>query len=241
MSEWLIRPFQTYDDHVQSMRVQRAIWTSEPPVPTHISLAIVRRGGVALGAFTPQGEMVGCVLSFLGWSPHGLCHHSHFAAVLEGWRDRGIGEALKQAQRQAVLAQGVRLITWTYDPLQARNARLNIGKLRAICRTYIRDAYGPMTDPANAGLPSDRFEVEWWLDADPRCPGPTKEISIPLDFQALKERDPAQALAWRMWTREQFERAFAAGFVVTDFVVRNGEGIYVLTQFDRLAEGQHST
>ncbi|MCS6773945.1 MAG: hypothetical protein RMM31_06100 [Anaerolineae bacterium] len=228
MSDWFIRPFETFEDHVQSLRVQRAIWSNDLPVPPHISLAIVRRGGVALGAFTAQGEMIGCVLSFLGWSRYGLCHHSHFAAVVEGWRDKGIGEALKQAQRRAVLAQGIRLITWTYDPLQARNARLNIGKLRAICRTYIRDAYGP--DPS--GLPTDRFEVEWWLDEDPRRPGLTMEIPIPLNFQALRESNPEQALSLRMRARQQFEQAFAEGFVVTDFAVRSDQGVYTLTQFD---------
>jgi predicted GNAT superfamily acetyltransferase len=82
------------------------------------------------------------------------------------FRSAGLGKRLKLAQREFVLDQGLDLVTWTYDPLESRNAYLNIHKLGAVCRTYIRDYYGPLADGLNAGLPSDRFQVEWWVKSE---------------------------------------------------------------------------
>jgi predicted GNAT superfamily acetyltransferase len=83
--------------------------------------------------------------------------------VLESHRDSGLGFALKRAQWQMVRHQGLSHITWTYDPLLSRNAQLNIAKLGAVCNTYLRSQYGDMRDGLNAGLPSDRFQVDWWV------------------------------------------------------------------------------
>ena len=135
-------------------------------------LTIAKNGGVALGAFAPD-QLVGFVLGFLGTSNRygaeapatvKLKHCSHQLGVLPNWQGRGVGYALKVAQREAVLNQGVRLITWTYDPLLSRNAYLNISKLGAVCNTYRRSEYGDMRDGLNAGLPSDRFQVDWWIN-----------------------------------------------------------------------------
>lgn len=79
------------------------------------------------------------------------------------WRDVGVGFALKCAQRQSIIEQGLDLITWTYDPLLSRNATLNINRLGAVCNIYRRSEYGPMRDRVNAGLDSDRFQVDWWV------------------------------------------------------------------------------
>ena len=89
---------------------------------------------------------------------------SHMAGVLPAWQGRGIGVQLKLAQRDAILAQGMTgWVTWTYDPLFRTNAVLNIRRLGAICNTYQRDWYGVMRDGLNAGAPSDRCQVDWWL------------------------------------------------------------------------------
>ena len=156
------------------------------------------------------------------------------AAVLPAWRGRGLGVALKQAQAKAVLQDGYNLMTWTYDPLEARNANLNIKKLGGICRTYIRNCYGKMRDPLNQGLPSDRFEVEWWLDNTAAALRPLAQtaprfIDIPTNFQAIKQASLAQAKQIRLKTREQFEQAFAAGYLVTGFQLTSEYGRYVLT------------
>jgi predicted GNAT superfamily acetyltransferase len=92
---------------------------------------------------------------------------SHMVGVLPGWQGRGLGVQLKLAQRRAILAQGMTdWVTWTYDPLFRVNAVLNIHRLGAVCNTYRRNWYGVMKDGINAGLPSDRCQVDWWIASE---------------------------------------------------------------------------
>jgi predicted GNAT superfamily acetyltransferase len=109
------------------------------------------------------------VVGFLGFyqtvEGQRLKHHSHILAVHPDYRNHGIGFSLKRAQWQIVRQQGVDLITWTYDPLLSRNAHLNISRLGAVCSTYFREYYGMMRDGLNAGLASDRFQVDWWVNS----------------------------------------------------------------------------
>ena len=173
MPDFEIRPLKTLADFHAAENVQRAAWDSADIdiAPLHIMLTIARNGGVVLGAFA-QDQLVGFVLGFLGTSNRygaeapatvKLKHCSHQMGVLPEWQSHGVGYALKVAQREAVLNQGVRLITWTYDPLESKNARLNIAKLGAVCNTYIRDYYGELRDDLNRGLATDRFQVDWWI------------------------------------------------------------------------------
>jgi len=167
-----IRPLTTPADMLLVEELQRAVWKGDETeiVPAHMLLAVAHGGGVVLGAYEGQ-ELVGMVFGFLGAdsaSPERVAmarlkHCSHMLAVRPEVRNRGIGFQLKLAQRQAIVEQGVRLATWTYDPLLSLNAHLNIRRLGAVCRSYLRDAYGAMRDDLNAGLTSDRFEVEWWV------------------------------------------------------------------------------
>lgn len=135
-------------------------------VPAHMLITVIKNGGLLTGAFKGS-EMIGFAFGFPGMEGTGagrrLKHCSHMLAVLPQARAKGLGAELKWRQRTEVLAQGVDLITWTYDPLQATNAHLNLNRLGAIARRYIRDAYGEMMDGLNAGITSDRFEVEWEL------------------------------------------------------------------------------
>ncbi len=222
----VIRPFESIHDHEQCQALQDRVWGERFAVPVNMTVAVAHHGGIAIGAFERESQhMIGFVLSFVAMTHlpgarNGLSHHSHMAAVEPDWQGRGIGAALKQAQRTAVLAQGINLITWTYDPLEARNGAFNIRKLGCICRNYLRNVYGVMDDNLNAGLPTDRFEVEWWLDdchPQYQAAAPQVDIPIPADFQAIKRVDMRQALDWRMRTREQFERAFSEGYVVSGF------------------------
>lgn len=161
-----IRPLVTTEEIHACEEIQFRVWQMpdyREVVPLHMMVATVRGGGLLLGAFD-GGRLVGFVFGFPGVTAEGrLKHYSHMLAVLPEHRGRGIGWQLKLAQRDAVLAHDLDLVTWTFDPLEARNAFLNLAKLGAICRTYIRDLYGAMADGLNAGLPTDRFEVEWWV------------------------------------------------------------------------------
>jgi predicted GNAT superfamily acetyltransferase len=238
-ANYSIRPFETIQDHEQCQAIQGKVWGESFAVPVNMTVAVERHGGVALGAYDGATQaMIGFVLSFLApvtfpEARHGLSQYSHMAAVADEWRGRGVGTALKLAQSKAVLARGINLITWTYDPLEARNASLNIRKLGCICRTYARNVYGDMRDNLNAGLPTDRFEAEWWLDEQrPQfaADSPRMEIEAPVDFQALKRRDINLAKAWRTRTRLQFEQAFKAGYAVTSFGVNGNRAFYLLTR-----------
>jgi chorismate synthase len=161
-----IRPIQTIAEYHACEALQRRVWAMPDDlevVPLHLLVTVHRGGGLLLGAFDGE-ELVGFVFGFPARGQDGkLKHGSHMLGVAPEYQSAGIGYQLKLAQREAVLGQGLELVTWTYDPLQSRNAYLNIHKLGAVCRTYFQDYYGPMTDALNAGLPSDRFQVDWWI------------------------------------------------------------------------------
>jgi predicted GNAT superfamily acetyltransferase len=219
--------------------LQDEVWGRDFSVPVNITVAIAHHGGVAIGAFdTKTGEMLGFVLSFVAPTQYksarnGLSHHSHMAAVTERWRGYGLGARLKLAQREAVLAQGINLITWTFDPLEARNANLNVNRLGCICRVYERDLYGSMGDNLNAGIPTDRFEAEWWLDENKPQSAPDSpilHIEIPISYQAVKQRSLQEAFELRQRSRVQFEQALQEGFAVTAFSLRGTSAWYTLTR-----------
>jgi predicted GNAT superfamily acetyltransferase len=241
MTDIIIRPFKGVEDHDQVYELQAEVWSRSTAVPTNLTIALQRHGGVVLGAFTPTGEMAGFVFGFTGQTDipgaaRGLHHHSHAAAVKPGLRGMGIGERLKRAQAEIVRAQSINLMTWTFDPLEARNAYFNLHKLGAI----VVNCYGVMNDALNAGLPSDRFELEWWLDRDVRRDGlpgtltpPStsapvdRRIRVPQDFQSIKKADLGEAKRIRLALRDQFERAFSEGYVATDFTLGD-EAYYTL-------------
>jgi predicted GNAT superfamily acetyltransferase len=129
-------------------------------------LTIEKEGGVVLLALV-NGTPIGFAFGFPALtSDRRLKLASHQAGVLPDYQGKGWGYKLKLAQRDVALSRGFDLMTWTFDPLQGRNARLNLHKLGAVCNTYIPDLYGDMSDQLNKGLPSDRFRVDWWLQSD---------------------------------------------------------------------------
>ncbi|MEI7989960.1 MAG: hypothetical protein WCI88_13055 [Chloroflexota bacterium] len=174
---WTIRILNTPEEMVAVEDLQRLVWTGSELeiVPAHILLAAIHNGGLAIGAYpisnfntesTPP--LIGFVfgfpgLTFMAGKPKPK-HQSHMLATHPDYRDKGLGFMLKRAQWQMVRHQGLDLICWTYDPLLSLNANLNIAKLGAVCNTYLPNEYGEMRDGLNAGLPSDRFQVDWWVN-----------------------------------------------------------------------------
>jgi len=202
-----IRLLTTAHEFTACEKIQEVIWGSFGIVPDHLLITIQKNGGLVLGAFdhaTPDSPMVGFVFGFLGRTRDGrLKHTSHMAAVLPAYRDAGIGAQLKWAQRDYALAQGLDLMTWTFIPLLSRNAQLNMTRLGAVCRTYIRNCYGPEPDLTTAELPSDRFQVDWWLRDERVASRRTGSALLPnttiLRAQALlvnpDPREPVQSVA----------------------------------------------
>lgn len=233
-----IRPLADHDEYRAVERLQADVWSLPDVeiVPLHVLITAAKNGGLLLGAFD-GARLVGFVFGFPGLTPDGrLKHCSHMAGVHPDYRDQNLGYRLKLAQREHVLVQGIDLITWTFDPLEARNAWLNFGKLGAVCSTYLRNVYGNMRDGLNSGLPSDRLQVDWWIRSErverrlcdeDDLPSRVSEseilrIPIPADFQAVKVSDMTLALRWRMETRHAFEWALVNGLVVVD-VIRDAD------------------
>src|SRR6185295_17292045 len=150
-----VRVLTSFEDYQRAQEVQRDIWgwTDLMEVtPLALMLTAQKNGGLTAGAFTPSGQMIGLVFSFIGLAKDGKFKHcSHLMGVLPEYRREGIGEVLKRFQRDYVLKQGaVDLITWTVDPLEGVNASLNIARLGGVVHTYYENLYGDMPDALNS-------------------------------------------------------------------------------------------
>jgi len=147
--------------------IQEEIWSGDVVVPPQLLLATLHNGAfVALGYVDGDDRAAGFVFGFLGIYDYHFRHHSHMLAVRPAHRGTGLAVALKEAQRDHCLDQGIEIMAWTMDPLEALNARFNFAKLGTYAREYHRDFYGAMPDKLNAGLPSDRLYVEWPIGTD---------------------------------------------------------------------------
>ncbi|HYK88207.1 MAG TPA: hypothetical protein VE398_05525 [Acidobacteriota bacterium] len=162
-----ISPFRSLADYKSCEDIQREVWTIEDIdiVPSAMLVAADHYGGVTLGAYNSLGEMIGFVASILGMESDGvLLQHSHMLAVRLAYRNFDVGYKLKLGQRKESLKRKVRLITWTFDPMQPMNAYFNLAKLAAWSNVYEENFYGESTSVLHRGLPTDRFFVRWELD-----------------------------------------------------------------------------
>src|SRR2546428_9421112 len=152
-------------EYLRTELVQRDAWGIEQAdiiIPFHVMIGAQHHGGLVLGAYDGR-KMVGCLFGIAGRDKKRQFHYSHITGVLRTYQKRGVGLLLKKRQRDLVLKEGLDLVKWTFDPLQAGNAFFNIRKLGAIAREYHRDLYGRMPDSLNKSMISDRFEAEWWI------------------------------------------------------------------------------
>jgi len=181
--------------------LQKEVWACDDReiLPAIHMIAAREVGAILLGAFDGS-DLVGFVYGFPGFEGHHRVIHSDLLAVRTAYRDRGLGSALKRAQRQQALAQGIDRITWTFDPLQPRNAYLNFVHLGAIADRYLRDFYGETTSPLHASG-TDRLWVTWHLSGRP----------------PLRDGSQRIAIADRETMRLDFERAFREGLIATGF------------------------
>ena len=227
------------------MAIERETWGNQftESVPSTILRIAQEVGGVTAAAFDTDGKMLGFVFGITGVRDGALSHWSDMLAVRVGARDRGLGKRLKAYQRQLLLDIGVRNMYWTFDPLVARNAYLNLERLGAHVSEYRTNFYGDDTGSVmHAALGTDRFIVVWQLDTEyePRESRPAREdwshapvigsavtdplpnaarvrISIPDDIFAVLDEDPKLAHQWRSTTREAFTTYFSRGYRVVGF------------------------
>ena len=159
-----IRKLESNEDMRLIQALEQEVWGMNP-IPTHQTYTASTNGGLVIGAFDEQ-EIVGFSYSFPGFANGKTYLCSHMLGVHPNYQLSGIGKILKDEQRKLAKEIGYDLITWTFDPLESRNAYLNMTKLYGICNTYLENCYGEMEDGLNKGLPSDRLQIEWWISSE---------------------------------------------------------------------------
>src|SRR5262249_36861865 len=152
------------DEFNKCVDLQKEVWNFADldVIPLRMFVVADKIGGQVIGTFDGD-ELVGFALSIPGSRNGHPYLHSHMLAVRESLRNAGLGRRMKLAQRDDALTRGYELIEWTFDPLEIKNAYLNIEKLGAIVRRYTINQYGYSSSPLQGGLPTDRLIAEWWL------------------------------------------------------------------------------
>ncbi len=252
MNEFTIRPLTTLEDFQQCVEIQGAVWGYEDNdiVPRRMFLLARKIGGQVIGAFaaTAPERLIGFAMALPAYRDGQVYLHSHMLAVLQEYRNAGIGRRLKLAQRDDAIARGIERMEWTYDPLEIKNAYLNIARLGAISRRYQADFYGPSSSPLQGGLPTDRLYAEWWLRS-PRVEAALRgesllqpilmpileRITVPAAIAEWKQtphlRDRAKAL--QTTNRIALQSAFARNLAAIGYVRdTEGSGIFLLGEVD---------
>lgn len=232
-SEIVVRSCRGLEEFRRCVDLQKEIWAEADleVVPDTLFVVAEQTGGQVLGAFD-GGRMIGFTLAMPGVRNTAAYLHSHMTGVLEAYRDRGVGRMLKLFQREDALKRDVRLIEWTFDPLEMRNAYFNLNRLGAIARRYLPNLYGITTSPLHRGLATDRLVAEWYLDS-PRVlaalngelalPAAAEAIEIPSSLDDWKASDLAQVQKLQGRVRERFGEVFAKNYAAVG-VLKTAQG-----------------
>ncbi len=226
----VIRKCEALDEMRACFALQKEVWnfTDAELVPVRMFVLATKIGGQVMAAFDGP-EMVGFALAIPGMRA-GHCYlHSHMLAVRQHYRNSGLGRRLKLFQRDDALARGFELMEWTFDPLEIKNAYLNIERVGAIARRYNVNQYGITSSPLQGGLPSDRLVAEWWMKSD-RVTRLLGGKGLPKFERHTSVEVPAQVYEWKASAatraralevqdrnREQFTKAFAEGLSVLGY------------------------
>jgi predicted GNAT superfamily acetyltransferase len=236
----VVRKCDTLEEFHCCVDLQREIWHEEDleVEPATMFVVAANTGGQVLGAFDGH-RMVGYTLAMAGLRHAAPYLHSHMTGVVPDYRNRGVGRLLKLYQREEALGRGIRLIEWTFDPLETRNAHFNLNRLGAICRQYRRNLYGVTSSPLHLGLPTDRLLAEWHLDSaralaavagllkDPAESPAT--IELPADLERWKNEDMAKVASVQTRVREAFTKWFAKGYAAVAVRTSPAGPAYLLT------------
>ena len=241
-----IRKCQSLAEMQAAFALQEEVWKFNKAelVPVRVFVLAEKIGGHVFGAFD-QNDLVAFALALPAVRNGHSYLHSQMLAVRQQYRNAGLGRRMKLSQRDDALIRGFDLMEWTFDPLEIKNAYLNIEKLGAIARRYNVNQYGITSSPLQGGLPSDRLVAEWWMKsqrvekvlAEGRRPvfALKTSIDVPVEVHQWKanESTRAQALQIQQNNREQFTKAFAEGLSVLGYERDDrGDGRFVLGEWD---------
>jgi predicted GNAT superfamily acetyltransferase len=226
--------------------LQKEVWelSDAELVPLRMFVVAAKIGGQVIGAFV-KDELIGFALAIPGVRNGYHYLHSQMLAVRQRYRNRGLGRRIKLHQREDALGRGFKLMEWTFDPLEIKNAYLNIERLGAITRRYSANQYGITSSPLQGGLPTDRLVAEWWMKSKrveavlagaPRAKFECREqIDVPAEIYAWKAASSTrpQALAVQVRNRERFGQAFADRLCVLGYKCdERGNGRFLLGEWD---------
>ena len=236
----VVRKCEGLEEFQRCVGLQREIWEEADLEVEPVTMFVVaaHTGGQVLGAFDGD-RMVGFTLALVGLRDRVVYLHSHMTGVKSEYRDRGVGRMLKLFQRDEALGRGIRLIQWTFDPLELRNAHFNLNRLGAICREYQPNLYGVTTSPLHRGLATDRLLAEWRLDSarvvaaienlvrDPvEAPA---AIEVPAELERWQEEDSPKVGELQSCVREEFRKWFAKGYAAIALRTAVGSRAYLLS------------
>jgi predicted GNAT superfamily acetyltransferase len=232
-----IRRCDTLGQYEECVRLEQTLWGEQLAVPSAIFVVAHHTGGQILGAY--EGEkLVGFTLALVGERGGKPLLHSHMTGVLPEYQNQGVGRRLKLFQRQDALKREFRLIEWTFDPLELRNAHFNLVRLGAVVRRFIPNCYGVTESPLHTSMPTDRLVAEWWIDsdrvknilADDAQPlgAPAKTVPVPTNISEIRARDRAAAIGIQSEMRAQFQKLLHGGYVATGLERREVTTDYIL-------------
>lgn len=220
--------------------LQREIWGEEDLEVEPATLFVVasQTGGQVLGAFDGD-RLAGFTLALVGLRDGVAYLHSHMTGVRDMYRNRGVGRMLKLFQRDEALGRGLRLIMWTFDPLEIRNAHFNLNRLGALCREYHENLYGITTSPLHRGIPTDRLVAEWHLDSArvvaslgdlaKELTNAPVAIELPAELERWKREDSSQVESVQKLLRSEFSRWFVRGYAAVGVrTAASGAAAYLL-------------
>jgi len=228
--EYTIRQCETLEEFGACVQMQRGVWeySDLDVMPLRLYVSARYTGGFTLGAFDASNKLLGMAHALSAFDeklrPY---YYSQMLAVEPQLQNAGIGVRLKLAQRDHAFKTGVPLITWTFDPLQSRNAYLNIVKLGGVVRRYCANFYGANSSSIfHRGMDTDRLFLEWWvrsprvadaLEGVRRADKPEAVVEVPRDIGAIKKRDMDEARHWQSRVREGFQKCLNEGLYCAGF------------------------
>jgi predicted GNAT superfamily acetyltransferase len=234
-----VRKCLALDEFHHCVELQREIWGEADleVEPATMFVVTTLTGGQVLGAFDAD-KLVGYTLAVIGLHDAVPYLHSHMTGVHPDYRDRGVGRLLKLFQREDALSRGIRLIVWTFDPLEARNAHFNLNLLGAIARNYFPNLYGVTSSPLHRGLPTDRLLAEWHLESARVVAAvsnieivptlPAAKITLPPELPEWQREGSAELATVQARVRQEFAHWLDKGYAAIGFSRKNNESVYLL-------------